>query len=72
MEVIICGPLLPGLPALGTFLYLGLAAPGTKMYLGLAALGTKMYLGLQALLDINVPRAGSPWDLLVLRAVSPR
>ena len=39
-EVIICGPLLPGLPALGTFLYLGLAAPGTKMYLGLAALGT--------------------------------
>ena len=48
-EVIICGPLLPGLPALGTFLYLGLAAPGTKMYLGLAALGTKMYLGLAAL-----------------------
>ena len=31
-----------------------------------------MYLGLQALLDIIVPRAGSPWDLLVLRAVSPR
>ena len=53
-------------------MYQGLAALGTKMYLGLAALGTKMYLGLPALLDINVPRAGSPGDLLVLRAVSPR
>ena len=39
-EVIICGPLLPGLAALGTFLYLGLAAPGTKRSLGLAALRT--------------------------------
>ena len=27
-----------------------------------------MYLGLSALLDINVPRADSPLDLLVLRA----
>ena len=27
-----------------------------------------MYLGLPALLDINVLRAASPWDLLVLRA----
>ena len=41
-------------------MYLGLAALGTKMYLGLTALGTKMYLGLPALLDINIPRAGSP------------
>ena len=40
IEVIICGPLLPGLAALGTFLYLGLAAPGTKRSLGLAALRT--------------------------------
>ena len=39
-EVIICGPLLLGLAALGTFLYLGLAAPGTKRSLGLAALRT--------------------------------
>ena len=28
-EVIICRPLLPGLSALGTFLYLGLPALGT-------------------------------------------
>ena len=32
---------------------------------------TEMYLGLAALMDINVPRAGSPRDINIPRAASP-
>ena len=58
-EVIICGPLLPGLPALGTFLYLGLAAGDINVPRA-ASPG-----------DIKLPRADSPEYKKVPRAVSP-